>query len=152
MSATYEYGARRNQPPVKVTWYQGRMKPPQWTEKAIPQWGDGVLFVGERGMLLADYGKHVLLPEERFKAFERPQPSIPKSIGHHAEWVRACKTGEATTCHFDYAGALTEANLLGIVAYRVGKKLNWDPVALKATNCPEADPLIRPGYREGWTL
>jgi hypothetical protein len=103
-------------------------------------------------MVLSDYGKHVLLPEERFKDFQPPEPFIPKSLGHHAEWVRACKTGEPTTCHFDYAGALTEANLLGVVAYRLGKKLEWDPVALKAKNCPEAEALIRPKYREGWTL
>jgi hypothetical protein len=94
----------------------------------------------------------VLLPEERAESIKRPQPWIPKSIGHHAEWVRACKTGEPTTCHFDYAGALTESNLLGIVAYRVGKRLDWDPAALKARNCQEADRLIRPTYRDGWTL
>ena len=103
-------------------------------------------------MLLSDYGKHVLLPEDKFKDFKRPDPSIPKSLGHHAEWVDACKTGKPTTCNFEYSGALTEANHLGNVAYRLGKKLEWDTVALKAKNCPEADALIRRPYRKGWTL
>jgi hypothetical protein len=152
MSATYEYGARGDMPPVKVTWYQGEMKPPQYTEGKIPKWENGMLFIGDKGMLLSDYGKHLLLPENNFKDFKAPEPFIPNSIGHHAEWIAACKTGSPTTCHFDYSGALTEANHLGNVAYRTGKKLLWDPVNLKAKNCPEADRIIHRAYRKGWAL
>ena len=103
-------------------------------------------------MVLADYGKHTLLPEERFRDFKRPEPFIAPSLGHHAEWIDACKSGRSTTCNFEYSGALTEANHLGNVAYRLGRKLEWDAAALKAKNCPEADALIRRPYREGWTL
>ena len=103
-------------------------------------------------MLLADYGRRLLLPEADFKDFKAPEPTIPNSIGHHAEWIAACKTGSPTTCNFDYSGALTEAVLLGNVAYRAGQKLDWDAVALKATNCPEADRYLRREYRKGWTL
>ena len=78
--------------------------------------------------------------------------SIEPSLGHHREWIHACKTGEPTLCNFDYSGMLIEHNLLGNVAYRVGKKLQWDPENLLAANCPEADQLIRRKYREGWTL
>lgn len=152
MSATYQYGARGELPPVKLTWYQGEKKPLLLAEGKIPKWDSGVLFVGAKGMLLADYGKHLLLPEEHFKDFKRPEPFIAKSLGHHAEWIHACKTGSPTTCHFDYSGALTEANHLGNVAYRVGKKLEWDPAKLKARNCAEADRIIRREYRRGWSL
>lgn len=152
MSATYEYGARGDMPPVKLTWYQGTLKPRLHTEGQIPKWDSGVLFIGSKGMLLADYAKYVLLPEGQFKDFKRPDPFIPKSLGHHAEWIHACKTGAPTTCNFDYSGALTEANHLGNVAYRTGKKLVWDPVKLKAKGCPEADRIIRREYRKGWTL
>ena len=72
--------------------------------------------------------------------------------GHHEEWIEACKTGKPTGSNFDYAGALTEANHLAKVAYRVGKKLDWDPVSLRAKNCSEADRLIHKQYRKGWTL
>src|SRR5262245_66322338 len=94
-------------------------------------------------MLLSDYGKHVLLPEEDFKDFKGPEPFIPRIRSHHAEWIEACKTDKPTGSNFDYASALTIANHLGNVAYRVGKKLEWDPVNLKAKNAPEADRLIR---------
>jgi len=149
---TYEYGARGDQPPLTLTWYQGEDKPAPLVEKRIPQWGNGVLFIGDKGMLLADYQKHVLLPEEKFADFKRPEPFIPNSIGHWKEWIEACKTGKPTTCNFDYSGALTEANHLGNVAYRTGKKIEWDPVKLKATNCPEAAQYIRGKYRKGWKL
>lgn len=152
MRADYEYGARGDRPAVKLSWYQGAEKPKIWHDGGIPKWDSGVLFVGSKGMLLSDYGKNVLLPEDKFHDYKRPEPTIPKSLGHHAEWIHACKTGEPTTCNFEYAGRLTEANHLGNVAYRVGKPLEWDPVALRATNAPEADQFIRRQYRKGWTL
>jgi len=152
MQAKYTYGARGDMPPLELTWYQGTNKPKIWKDGGIPKWGSAVLFIGDKGMLLADYGKHMLLPEDKFKDFKRPDQFIPKSLGHHAEWIHACKTGAPTTCNFEYAGWLTEANHLGNIAYRVGKKLVWDEKKMKATNAPEADPLIRREYRKGWKL
>jgi len=152
MSATYTYGARGAMPAVKLTWYQGQMKPPQWAAKQIPAWDSGVLFVGDNGMLLSDYGKHLLLPEEKFKGFVAPAPTIPDSIGHHKEWLHACRTGAPTTCHFGYSGRLTEANHLGNVAYRAGKKLEWDTKNLRIPNAPEAERFLRREYRAGWKL
>ena len=152
MTATYEYGARGDMPACKLTWHQGEVKPQLWTDKKIPQWGEGCLFIGDKGMLLADYNKHVLLPEEQFKDFTPPEPTIPDSIGHHKEWLHACKTGAPTTCNFAYSGALTEANHLGNVAYRVGKRIAWDPVKLECPGTPEAAKFLRREYRKGWDL
>jgi len=152
MKAVYEYGPRGNLPPVRMTWYQGEEKPEIWTEKGIPQWGSGHLFIGDKGMLLSDYGKYVLLPEAQYAGFQPPEPFLPRVASHHAEWLEACKNGKQSSANFEYSGWLTEANHLGNVAYRVGKKLQWDPVALRATNAPEADPLLRCPYREGWKL
>ena len=153
MHATYEYGARGELPPVRLTWHQGEDKPEIWTAGGIPQWDSGVLFIGTNGrMLLSSYDKHLLLPEKEFVGFKRPEPFIPKSIGHHAEWIHACKTGEPTTCNFQYAGWLTEANHLGNVAFRAGQKLLWDSAGLRATNTRAADQFIRREYRKGWKL
>jgi predicted dehydrogenase len=153
MRAVYEYAARGDMPPVRLTWHQGQEKPEIWHAGGIPQWDSGVLFIGTEGrMLLADYDKHVLLPEAAFAGFKRPAPTIPRSIGHYDEWVHACKTGAPTTCNFEYAGWLTEANHLGNVAYRCGKKLEWDPTQLRAVNAPEADRYLRREYRAGWEL
>jgi predicted dehydrogenase len=148
MEVKYEYGPRGDMPALVLTWYQGTHKPKAWQEGVIPKWDSGVLFVGDKGMLLSDYGKHTLLPEAGFKDFVRPEPFIPDSIGHHAEWVHACKTGDPTTCNFEYAGWLTEANHLGNVAYRAGKKLEWDPETMSAKNAPEAAQFIKREYRE----
>ena len=152
MSATYEYGARGAMPPVKLTWHQGTHRPQQWTDKVIPQWPDGVLFIGDKGMLLSSYSKYMLLPEKQFEGFVPPPESIPPSIGHHMEWIQACKTGSPTTCNFAYSGRLTEANHLGNVAYRAGKKLEWDTAAMRIPNAPDAERFLRREYRKGWTL
>ncbi len=152
MHVVYEYAASGEQPALKLTWYQGADKPDAWRTRAIPQWDSGVLFQGAKGMLLADYGRHVLLPEKEYHDFKPPKPFIPKSLGHHAEWIDACKTGKPTTCAFAYSGWLTEANHLGNVAYRVGKKLEWDAAKLYAYNAPEAEALIHREYRKGWSL
>jgi predicted dehydrogenase len=149
----YNYAARGQMPPVVLTWYHGGRRPPHFAEGHLPKWGDGTLFVGEGGrMLLAGYDRHVLLPESQFADFKRPVPSIPDSIGHHKEWILACKTGSPTTCHFDYSGALTEAVLLGNVAFRCGRKLTWDAKRLRATGTPEADPFLHYHYQPGWKL
>jgi hypothetical protein len=152
LTVRWEHPARGKRPPLKLTWYDGHQRPESPEGVDLMKWHLGVKFVGEKGILLADYRRLMLLPEGRFKDFKAPEPSIAKSPGHHQEWIHACKTGAPTLCNFDYSGALVEHDLLGTVAYRVGKKLQWDAENLKATNCPEADRFIRREYRKGWTL
>lgn len=152
MTATYEFGPREKMPAVKMTWYQGEAKPDLWTKKAIPQQGDGVLFVGDKGMLLSDYMKHTLLPEKDFAGFKGPEQTIPRVSSHYAEWIAACKAGKQCHANFEYSGWLTEANHLGNVAYRAGKKLTWDAAKMRAVNAPEADQFIGREYRKGWEL
>lgn len=154
LKVRYEFPARGKQPPVTLTWYHGGELPPQFADESLkmPKWGAGTLFVGAKGMLLADYDKHLLFPEEAFKQARRHSPFIPDSIGHHREWIRWCKGGDKSLCRFDYAGPLTEAVLLGNVAFRTGKKLEWDAASLKAGNAPEAGKFIRKEYRKGWEV
>jgi predicted dehydrogenase len=148
----WDFPERGNMPPVKLTWCDGGNKPHLPAGCNIPVKKMGVLFIGKDGVLLADYDSWKLYPEEKFKDFKIPRQSIPNSIGHHQEFFQACKTGKPTTCNFDYAGALTEAVLLGGVSYRVGKKIEWDGPNMKAIDCPEADRYLRCDYRQGWEL
>jgi predicted dehydrogenase len=157
----YDHPARGKLPPVTLTWYDGKERPPMLAKlleglkdasgKPV-QFGGGQLFVGSDGVLLSDYGRHYLLPEAKFADYKRPAESIPNSIGHHKEWIEALKTGGPTTCNFDYSGALTEAVLLGTIAYRSGEKIQWDAANLKITNSPAAQNLVHKEYRKGWTL
>lgn len=150
--AHYEFAAANGRPPLNLHWYNGGKRPPQFAQNLLPAWGDGTLFVGSKGMLLADYGRYVLLPEQDFSGYTPPAPTIPDSIGHHAEWIQACLSGGPTTCNFDYSGNLSETVLLGCVAYRVGQKIEWDPKHLKALHCKEADPILKPHFRHGWKV
>jgi predicted dehydrogenase len=150
--ARFEFPARGESPAVALMWYHGGRKPERLTPEQAKAWGGGVLFVGAKGELLADYGRHVLLPESKFADFSRPAESIPNSIGHHLEWINACKGQGTTTCPFSYSGPLTEAALLGNVAYRAGASLEWDAGRLAVANHRAAQALIHHEYREGWQL
>ncbi len=156
LRAEWDHPANDWRPAVKVYWYDGGLKPGM-PLKALDRKGlfKGVLFKGDKGALLGDYGFRILMPRGDMTHYEAPtkkEDLIPPSPGHHQEWINGCKTGSPTLCNFDYSGALIEHNLLSLVAYRVGKKLEWDAKKLKATNCPEADQYIRLKYREGWVL
>ena len=150
MKVTYEFGASpAGAPPVKLVWYQGDIKPPGW----VPEWsGRSNLFIGDKGMLLSLGNTVKLLPEEKFKDFEMPPETLPRSPGHWVEWVNYAKgEGPVPGSNFQYAGWTTEANHLGNVAYRTGKKIEWDYKTMRASNAPEAAPFIkRPRYRKGW--
>ncbi len=156
MSVSYEYGQRGDLPPVKLTWYQGTPKPDEWKEGRIPTWPDGTLFVGSKAKLLANYSRHAIIVDDGqvadFSPFTRPERSIPDSPGQHAEWLLACKTGSATGSHFGYSGPLTEANHLGNVAFRAGKKIQWDPQNMRLPGAPDAEEFLGREYRSGWSL
>lgn len=152
MTAVYQYGPRSDMPACTLTWYQGTHKPQRWIDQEIPQWGNGVLFVGEKGMLLSDYRQHLLLPEDDFRDFVPPEPFIGNSPGQHEEWLKACREGTPTGSHFGYAGPLTEANHLGNVAFRAGGKILWDALAMRVTNNEAANAFCSRKPREGWSL
>lgn len=149
----YEFPRRGALPAVKLTWYDGGKRPAQELFEGAKMPDNGSLFVGDKGKLLAEHGQPPrLLPEAKFAGFEGPKPFLRRVANHYHEWTQACRTGGPTGSNFDYAAPMTEAILLGNVAFRVGKKLEWDAANLRATNCPEAEPLIWEPHRRGWTL
>ncbi|MBP86379.1 MAG: oxidoreductase [Planctomycetaceae bacterium] len=160
--ANYEYPPREKLPALKLTWYDSGKKPEQLQRVVArgPKDQDGKpmstnsgqLFVGDKGMLLSNYGQRSLLPTKDFSDFKPPEPYIAKSIGHHAEWLNAIKNGGPTTCNFEYSGGLAESVLLGTVAYRAGEKIEWDSENLKVTNSAKAQQFVHKEYRKGWTL
>lgn len=163
--ATWEHPARDDNPnwkvPTKVVWYHGPegmkrrseyLQPMVGDDTVINEWGIGVTFVGDKGVLTADYSKYVLSPSGDYQDYARPKPSIAKSLGHQAEWIHAAKTGGESLCNFDYSGALIEHNLLGNVAHRVGGKLEWNADEFKVENFVAANELLTKTYRDGWAV
>lgn len=161
MQVRYRFPARGDLPPLTLTWSHG--KPPAGiaSEKELARWRSATLYVGSKGMLIADVLKWKLLPESQFPDLQAPKGPLPfasgfsrepASIRHYEEWIAACKGGSPTSCPFGYGGPLTELVLLGNVAYRAGEAFQWDAKNLKAIHCPKAEPLLRRSYRKGWTL
>lgn len=151
----YQFGPRGDKPAVRVIWYDGGLKPPCPDEMgARPLPDRGVLFVGDKGMLLAEGagGAPRLVPFEKTREYKKPAPSLPRSKGHHRDWLDACKGGPAASANFDYGARLTELALLGVASLRTGKKLVWDAANMKAVGEPEVDAILRGTYRKGWEL
>ena len=76
--------------------------------------------------------------------------TLPRTKGHMQEWLDACKGGPATFQGFASAGEIAEPAMVGIVALRLGKPIEWDSVNLKAKGMPEADALIHRELRKKW--
>lgn len=154
----YEFPDRGSLPPVKFTWYDGGMRPrlPDGLEEddQLGAGGNGTLFVGTKGMITCPgwAGDPRLLPGSRMDNFQRPPQTLPRSKGHHRDWLDACKGGPAPSANFTYGAGLNEMGLLGLAAMRVGKKMIWDAAAGKSPNAPEADRYLRGTYRRGWEL
>jgi hypothetical protein len=154
---TYEFPARDELPPLKLTWYEGTRPPrPRDLEDGRPMPAEGgALFKGSEGTIMCGvYGDSPrIIPETRMRAVELPGESIPRVEGsHEMDWVRACKRGELAGAGFSYAGPLTEICQLGNVAQRVDARIQWDAASLRVTNLPEAQRYVRYPSREGWEL
>jgi predicted dehydrogenase len=165
-TVTYQFPARGDLPPVKLVWYEGQRNyrknlPPRNLLHGETPPGSGSLLVGDKGVLYSPDeggGSYKLLPQKSFEGFQKLEPRLPRNgkgdEGMKAEWVRAIMANDPSVAfsNFDFAGLLTETILLGNVAMRAGKKLEWDGEHMKFTNAPEAEKLLHYEYRSGWTL
>ncbi|MCR9295031.1 MAG: Gfo/Idh/MocA family oxidoreductase [bacterium] len=149
MKAKFKFPANQLHSGLNLTWYDGNMIPTRINGVEVKR--NGVIFIGSEGMMFADYGSYELFPESKFAAFEPPPKSIPDSIGHHLEWLKACRDDSPTTCNFDDSGPLTETVLLGNVAYRSGVAFHWNGPELEADN-EAAQKLLSKEYRKGWEV
>ncbi len=151
----YRFPQRGSRPPVKLTWWDGGLKPAEVAELGHPDRGSGTLFIGEKGSISCNShsGDIVLRPKSREQEYERPPAKYQRvSAKHEQDWIRAAKGGRPACSNFDYAVPLTEIVLLGNVALRTGQRIEWDSKGMKASNTDEADRYIRASYRKGWSL
>ena len=145
-------------PAIGVHWYQGGAmprSPRNWVD--LNKIGHGAMFKGSKGYIIADFGSRLVIPfgDDADMSYydRRPKDKMLPNVGHfQKEWTRACKGDLKTSCDFEYGGTMIELMLLGLVAYRTGKKLDYDPAAGRVTNSSEANDLLKRQYREGWTL
>jgi predicted dehydrogenase len=160
---------------IKFTWMDGGLVPKRPDEllpdEEMGDWGNGYIFEGTKGKLMANYSKApVLLPTSRMKEVQFPKSTIPRIAGaedgHYTQWVDACIAGYGKmelSSPFDYAGPFTEAVLMGNLAIRSysmrndkgypgRKKLLWDAKNMKITNFDEANQFVKREYRSGWSL
>jgi predicted dehydrogenase len=152
---TWDFAEREGQPPVRLNWYDGGLKPPRPAGlDASEAWGgDGLMFVGDKGVLLSGFsGGPRLVTAAQKSAFTPPPKSLPRSPGHYQEWISAAKGGPPAMCNFEFASLIAETALLGVIAQRTGKFLAWDAGNMRITNDSAANELVSAEYRSGWSL
>lgn len=149
MATQFEFPANDKRPGVTLHWYQG--KPAILDQLKLTAGGANNLFIGEKGMLLCGFGKHQLLPADKFMNHEIKR-TLDKSPGFYTEWFDAIKGGNPASCNFDYSGPMAETVLLGNIAYRVQGGFEWDAENLKPRGNAAAETFIRDEYRKGWEV
>ncbi len=167
---TYEFPARGDLPPVKLTWYEGakdgkrNLPPDDLFPKDFKPSDSGSLFIGSLGQMYSasDYGaEQKLWPEEKFRGITDPERILPRIEGggnedekQKREWVAAIRAGkpQAALSNFDYAATLTEAMILGNVAVRSGESFSYDPESGRISDSPHAARYLKPHFRKGWEL
>jgi predicted dehydrogenase len=158
-AATYHYRfpPRGQRPAVDLFWYDGGVMPPRpdclEPGRDLPRSG-GSLIIGDEGALLSGSwsGSPRIIPEQKMKQYTQPAQTIPRSKGHHRDWINACKGGPAASSNFEHGAHLTEIVLLGALALQTGKTIYWDGPNMRAANVPEAEALIHGHFRKGWEL
>lgn len=154
----YEFPARGAQPAVKMVWYDGGKKPSADLVKGRELPGNGVIMIGDKDTLFVPsyWGGGSFLSGAKMEDFKNIPESLPRLPGfernHHQEWINACKGGPKALSNFDYSGPMTEAVLLGNVALRAGRKIEWNAKELRISNAPEANRFLRTEYRQGWSV
>jgi len=160
LHSTFEMPTNDWRPAIRVNWWQGALKPrlPRGYVD-IRKIGHGAMFKGSHGFVICDFGSRLIIPfgDRDDMTYYKPRPKdklLPPLGNFQMQWVNACKdpANKKTACDFDYSGQMIETMLLGLVAYRVGKKIAYDPEKGVVTNNPEANALLKRKYREGWTL
>lgn len=146
-----------DQPELKVTWYDGGLMPelPSGVEPVRNRYRRGVMFVGSQGYLLCEGAggtPRMIRDGQLVEQIDFPTPSIPRVRDHYRDWLDACKGGRAALSNFQYGARLTEITLLGVLAVRTGKRLQWNHEQMRVDNLPDAQQLIDGTYREGWEV
>ena len=153
----YKFPARGAQPSVDLFWYDGGIRPPRpdclEPGRELPRNG-GSLLLGDDGAILSGIwsASPRIIPEKKMRDYEQPEPSIPRSPGHHRDWINACKGGPPASSNFEYGARLTEIVLLGVASLRTATTIQWDGPNMKATNAPQIDPVIHGHFRKGWEI
>lgn len=143
---------------IKVSWYQGGAMPESPARYIdLAKIDHGAMFEGSKGVLVANFDSRVLFPHggQADLTYYKPRTKetlLPPMGNFQRQWINACKGNLKTPCDFDYAGKMIEMMMLGLVAYRVGKKVNYDPSIGRCTDCSEANEVLHRTYRQGWTL
>ncbi|MBN1480605.1 gfo/Idh/MocA family oxidoreductase [candidate division KSB1 bacterium] len=158
LTMTFEVPANAWRPAIDVAWHQGGAMPISPRDYVdLNKIGHGVMFKGDKGFLVASFDNRIIIPHgddaDMTYYNRRSEDNIIEPMGDfQQEWLDACKGDLKTSCDLEYAGSKMEMMMLGLVAYRAGKKLEYDGVNGQVTNDAKANQFLKHTYRDGWVI
>lgn len=152
---TVDFAARGGQPPVKLRWFDGGLRPerPADLDPDVRLEREGLVFVGDTGSILAGFvgDRPRLIPRNKMESFREPPKTLPRSPGNEREWLEACLGRRKTTgANFGFSAAVTEALCLSNLAIHSGERLGWDSASMKLDGPASAQAMVNPPARPGW--
>jgi predicted dehydrogenase len=143
--------------PVKVSWYQGGAMP-ESPDRAIDlkKIDHGAMWEGDKGTIVGDFRTRLIYPFKN-AGFDYYQPrkkedQLPPLGNFQKQWVNAAKGNLKTSCDFEYSANYIESVLVGMIAYKVGRKIQYNPEKGEVVGDAEANAFVKKKYREGWPL
>ena len=160
LTSSYQFPKNNWRDELRVIWYQGGAMPKSplhWVD--LNKIGHGALFKGDKGFVVADFGKRLLIPYGKGADMSYYEPRAEKDLtpplGHFQEqWIKACKNGNPadTACNFEYSANMIETMCLGLASFRAGEKLVYDSSKGEVTNNSDANQYLTKPYRKGWSM
>lgn len=129
-----------------------------WTHEppAVPGAADrgiGAWFEGDKGTLLCDYEtKEITINGQKLSDVTEVPMTIPRSPGHQQNFVNAVKSRTQPESNLEYARKMTLPMHLGLISYRLKRKLEWNSEKEKFVHDREANSYLHREYRKKWDL
>lgn len=156
-AGTYFFPEKNGQPAIQLHWYSGGLKP-AWREPLPPDFQFGsrsAMYVGDKGIIITDGGNREpqIFPQSLRDNYTPPPETIPRSKGHHRDWIDAIKNGGQPSANLDYGSQLTELTLLGVLSLRLGgARIHWDAEKMEVKGIAEAADLVKEPARPKWDI
>lgn len=155
---TFYFDKRTDKVPVKLTWYEGGMKPdirPEWNISSLPE--SGMIMIGDKKSLITGgrpNNPHLMVSDNEWDDFLKnaPEKTIPR-VGEEQpqqEWIECVKNNTQPGSNFNYAADLTEMILIGVLSQRFKTRLEYDSANMDIVNLPDLNRYIKEPIRGGW--
>jgi predicted dehydrogenase len=133
---------------LKVYWTTNPPEVPGAAKRGI-----GAYFEGEKGTLICDYEtREITINGETVTDIKEIPVSVKRSPGHQQNFVDSVKSRKQPESNLEYVREMTLPMHLGLISWRLGRKLEWNSKREKFIGDRDANKLLCRKPRKKWDL